>query len=74
MSSVANLSNTWITLALSLFGVAGICGSILFSKFYGKNRIQFLRIMTINIAIVLVLLKPSTISLFTLLLVCAYWD
>lgn len=73
MSIVANLSNTWITLSLSLFGVAGICGSVLFSKFYGKNRIQFLRIMTMNIAIVLILLKPSTISLITLLLVCAYW-
>lgn len=38
LSQVANLSNTTITLVLSLFGVAGIGGSILFSNFYNKNR------------------------------------
>lgn len=73
LSTIANLTDTQITLTLSLFGVAGIGGSILFSKFYGKNRTLFLRIMTMNIAIVLLLLKPSAISLVTLLLVCAYW-
>lgn len=37
MSSVASLSDSWITMSLSLFGVAGICGSVLFSKFYGTK-------------------------------------
>lgn len=37
MSSIAKLSDTWITLSLSMFGVAGILGSVLFSKFYSKN-------------------------------------
>ena len=73
MSSIANLSDTWITLSLSMFGVAGILGSVLFSKFYSKNRVGFLRLMTLNIAIVLFLLKPSTFSLISLLCVCAYW-
>ena len=73
MSSIAKLSDTWITLSLSMFGVAGILGSVLFSKFYSKNRVGFLRIMTLNIAIVLLLLKPSTVSLISLLCVCAYW-
>lgn len=73
MSSIAKLSDTWITLSLSMFGVAGILGSVLFSKFYSKNRVGFLRLMTLNIAIVLLLLKPSTVSLISLLFVCAYW-
>lgn len=73
MSSIAKLSDTWITLSLSMFGVAGILGSVLFSKFYSKNRVGFLRLMTLNIAIVLLLLKPSTVSLISLLCVCAYW-
>ena len=60
-------------MSLSLFGVAGICGSVLFSKFYAKNRVNFVRIMTMNIAIVLFLLKPSSVSLVTLLIICAYW-
>lgn len=73
MSSVARLSNSWITLSLSLFGVAGIFGSFLFSRFYARNRIHFVRLMTMNIAIVLVLLKPSTVTLITLLAICAFW-
>ena len=73
MQDIAHISSTWITLALSLFGVAGIVGSLLFSKFYSKNRIAFLRIFTSNIAIVLFLLKPSSITLITLLIVCACW-
>lgn len=73
MSSIAKLSDTWITLSLSMFGVAGILGSVLFSKFYSKNRVGFLRLMTLNIALVLLLLKPSTVSLIPLLCVCAYW-
>ena len=73
LTDIAHLSASWITLSLSLFGVAGIVGSILFSKFYSKNRIKFMRIMTCNIAIVLVLLKPCAFSLLTVLLVCAFW-
>lgn len=73
LTNIAHLSSTWITLSLSLFGVAGICGSILFSKFYSKNRIIFMRIMTCNIAVVLLLLKPCAFSLLTVLLVCAFW-
>lgn len=73
MSTVANISSTWITLSLSLFGVAGIFGSVLFSKFYSKNRTLFIRIFTSAIALVLVLLKPCSITLITLLIVCACW-
>lgn len=73
MSSVAHLSSNWITICLSLFGVAGLSGSYLFSKFYAKNRVNFLRIMTLNIAIVLLLLKPSSVSLITLIIICCYW-
>ena len=73
LTNIAHLSSTWITLALSLFGVAGICGSILFSKFYSKDRIFFIRVMTCNIALVLVLLKPCAFSLITVLFVCAFW-
>lgn len=47
MSSIAKLSDTWITLSLSMFGVAGILGSVLFSKFYSKNRVGFLRLITL---------------------------
>lgn len=72
LSQVANLSNNTITLVLSLFGVAGIGGSILFSNFYNKNRKRFILASLFSLTLVLFLLKPSTASI-TLLLICIVW-
>lgn len=73
LSQVANLSNNTITLVLSLFGVAGIGGSILFSNFYNKNRKRFILASLFCLTLVLFLLKPSTTSMNTLLLICIVW-
>ena len=73
LSQVANLSNTTITLVLSLFGVAGIGGSILFSNFYNKNRKRFILASLFSLTLVLFLLKPSAVSIITLLLMCIVW-
>lgn len=73
LSQVANLSNNTITLVLSLFGVAGIGGSILFSNFYNKNRKRFILASLFCLTLVLFLLKPSTTSMITLLLICIVW-
>ena len=73
LSQVANLSNNTITLVLSLFGVAGIGGSILFSNFYNKNRKRFILASLFCLTLVLFLLKPSTASIITLLLICIVW-
>lgn len=73
LSQVAILSNTTITLVLSLFGVAGIGGSILFSNFYNKNRKRFILASLFSLTLVLFLLKPSAVSIITLLLMCIVW-
>lgn len=73
LSQVANLSNNTITLVLSLFGVAGIGGSILFSNFYNKNRKRFILASLFCLTLVLFLLKPSTTFMITLLLICIVW-
>lgn len=73
LSQVAILSNTTITLVLSLFGVAGIGGSILFSNFYNKNRKRFILVSLFSLTLVLFLLKPSAVSIITLLLMCIVW-
>ncbi len=73
LSQVANLSNNTITLVLSLFGVAGIGGSILFSNFYNKNRKRFILASLFCLTLVLFLLKPSAASMITLLLICIVW-
>lgn len=73
LSQVANLSNNTITLVLSLFGVAGIGGSILFSNFYNKNRKRFILTSLCCLSLVLFLLKPSTITMITLIFICIIW-
>lgn len=73
LAQVAKLSNNSITLVLSLFGVAGIGGSYLFSKFYNLNRKRFTLISLFCLTIVLFVLKPSTASIITLLLICVVW-
>lgn len=73
LSQVANLSNNTITLVLSLFGVAGIGGSILFSNFYNKNRKRFILVSLFSLTLVLFLLKPNAVSIITLLLMCIVW-
>ena len=73
LAQVAKLSNNSITLVLSLFGVAGIGGSYLFSKFYNLNRKRFILISPFCLTIVLFVLKPSTASIITLLLICVVW-
>lgn len=73
LSQVAYLSNNTITLVLSLFGVAGIGGSILFSNFYNKNRKRFILASLFSLTLVLFLLKPSAASMITLLLICIVW-
>lgn len=73
LSQVANLSNNTITLVLSLFGVAGIGGSILFSNFYNKNRKRFILASLFSLTLVLFLSKPSAASMITLLLICIVW-
>lgn len=73
LAQVAKLSNNSITLVLSLFGVAVIGGSYLFSKFYNLNRKRFILISLFCLTIVLFVLKPSTASIITLLLICVVW-
>ena len=73
LAQVANLSNNSITLVLSLFGVAGIGGSYLFSKFYNLNRKRFILISLFCLTFVLFVLKPSAASIITLLLICVVW-
>ena len=38
MQQIAHMGDTWITLILTVFGVSGLLGSIIFSHFYNQFR------------------------------------
>ena len=73
MYQVAGMSDTMVTVVLTVFGLAGIVGSILFTKFYDRTRFRFMIAALLGAAVCLLLLRPSVVSLATVLLVCALW-
>ena len=73
MYQIAGMSDTMVTVVLTVFGLAGIVGSILFTKFYDRTRFRFMIAALLGAAVCLLLLRPSVVSLATVLLVCALW-
>ena len=73
MAQVVHLRESTITFALMLFGLAGIVGSILFSKKYDKHPVAFINVAVYGIVAFLYLLQPASISMGSTLLVCVLW-
>ena len=61
LQQVGGMSDEAITTALMVFGVAGICGSFLFSRFYEgqRRRFWFIRIALAGIAVALLIMLPA---------------
>ena len=70
---VAHLSEDWITTTLMLFGVAGIVGSILFSKFYTCNPVRFIALAIGGVCVCQLVLAPMAHTGGWIILVCALW-
>lgn len=73
MAQVAHLKEDTITFALVLFGLAGIAGSLLFSKKYDKHPVAFINVAVYGIAAFLFLLSPASLNMTTSLLLCVFW-
>lgn len=68
-----NLSEIMVTVALTVFGLAGIAGSAVFTKFYDRVRYSFMVLALIGVSICLFLLNPSTVHVAAILTICALW-
>lgn len=66
----AHLDESIVTGAIALFGIAGIAGSLLFSKFYVRLRLRFLLLAIVGLALALVALYSAATSLPTVALIC----
>ncbi len=69
----AGMSETMITLGMTVFGVAGIAGSLLFSKLYRKLGIRYLQTFIFIESVCLLLLYPSSFSWIAVMAVMAVW-
>lgn len=73
MQQVAHLDATVITMALTVFGFAGLLGSISFSRFFDGHRFGFLLTMIGGLALSLLLMRAASISLVTVFALCVLW-
>lgn len=73
LKQVSRLENSWVTATLMIYGCAGFLGSIVFSKFYNRNRKRFITAIVACSSVCLLLLHPCALSLPLIIAVCALW-
>ncbi len=73
LQQVAGMPDGWITAMLVVLGVAGIIGSMLFSRMFDTHPTPFLCTAVTVAAISLLMLRPGALSFYTMLLVCIVW-
>lgn len=73
LAQVAGMSNTLITIVLSIFGIVGIIGSYFFAKYFDRHQFTFIRFAVAGISIFTLLLLPSAFSTATVILICILW-
>lgn len=70
---VAGLAEDHVTLMLTVFGAAGLGGSMLFSRLFEQHRYTFLGTVVGSVAFSLLLLQLSSFSIFAILVICILW-
>lgn len=73
LQRVAGFPSTLVTITLMLFGIAGLSGSYLFSRYYDDHRFAFVQTVLFGFAGALGLLYPASINMYMIILVCAIW-
>ena len=73
MIGIAGLDNDVATIGLLLFGIAGIIGSLIFSKFNAKHTLSLMQISLICVSISLIITYPLAINAATMLTLCIFW-
>ena len=73
LARIAGFSSTWITLTLTIFGIVGLAGSFIFSKFYGRYRRGFISFAVCGICVFLLLLRLAACNFYTVIILCILW-
>lgn len=73
LQKVAGFSSSLVTITLMLFGIAGLLGSYLFSRYYDDHHFVFVQTVLFSFVGTLALLYPASINMYAIILVCAVW-
>ena len=73
LAQVGGLSDGWVTFVLTAFGLVGIAGSVLFSRYYDRHPYLFIRVGVIGITALLLLLHVASFNFYTVIAACICW-
>lgn len=73
MMQIAGLSESMTTVALTVFGLAGIVGSMVFTKYYDRSRFGFIILALGGLCTCLFMLRISATAMIAVMVVCALW-
>ena len=73
LQQVAGLDAATITICLTVFGTAGLCGSWLFGRLFDGHRFVFLGVTLAGVALALLGMKASAAHVATVFVMCAIW-
>ena len=73
LQQVAGLDAATITICLTVFGAAGLCGSWLFGRLFDGHRFVFLGVTLAGVALALLGMKASVAHVATVFVMCAIW-
>lgn len=73
LASEAGFGASWITMILMLFGLMGIVGSLLFSRYYGSCPSFFMGYAVSGICVFLLLLGDASSNALSTVALCLLW-
>lgn len=73
LAQVAGMGSTWITAVLTVYGIVGLAGSWIFSRWYDRHRKAFLAFAVCGISLFLLLLQAAALNTATIVILCIFW-
>ena len=73
LKQVSHMTDQCVTMALMVFGGAGLIGSFIFSKYYNRNRKLFITLNMTALTLCLLLLYPMSWGIVPVMVVLAVW-
>lgn len=73
LGQVAAMSEDAVTLTLIIYGASGLLGSLVFSRYYGRNRMRFIGLSCAGMSAVLLLLHGASFAAWSMVAVCVVW-
>ncbi len=73
LQQVAGMNAGLITMCLTVFGCAGLLGSVSFSRFFDGHRRGFLALMLSGVAVSLLLMRAAAAAPALIFAVCVLW-